>query len=141
MIVQSVPNSFKQELILGIHDFTTSTGDVFKLALFTSSASLNANTTAYSATNEVTGTGYVAGGAALVNVTPVVSNGIGIVSFSDVTWPASTITARGGMIYNSSKANRAVLILDFGSDRTTSATTFTVTFPAATSDSAILRLS
>lgn len=141
MIIQSVPNAFKQELALGIHNFTASTGDVFKLALYTSDASLDANTTVYSATNEVTGTGYVAGGATLVNITPIVSNGIGIASFADVVWPSSTITARGAMIYNSSKANRAVLILDFGSNRSTTNQTLTIAFPAFTSDSAILRMS
>jgi len=140
MIYQAACNSFKAEVAQGLHNFTTSTGNVFKLALYTSSASLSAATTAYTTTGEITGTGYTAGGKILTNVTPINSAGVGIVDFADAVWTAATFTARGGLIYNSTNSNRAVLVLDFGSDRTVTAGTFTVTFPEFTSSTAIIRL-
>lgn len=140
-ITQALANSFKQELLVATHNFTVTTGDVFKIALYTSAATLDASTTAYSATNEVTGTGYTAGGNTLTNVTPVLSSGTAICDFADTTWTTATITARGALIYNSSKSNKAVLILDFGSDKTATAGDFTIVFPTADSTNAIIRIS
>jgi len=153
-ITQAVCTSFKQELLQGIHNFTsgsgggttttTGSGNAFKVALYTSSASLGAGTTAYSGTNESSGTGYSAGGAALTNVTPTTSSTTALTDFADVTWSSSSITARGAVIYNSStaagSANRAVLVLDFGSDKSSSSGDFTITFPTADSSSAIIRI-
>ena len=153
-ITQAVCTSFKQELLQGIHNFTsgsgggttttTGSGNAFKVALYTSSASLGAGTTAYSGTNESSGTGYSAGGAALTNVTPTTSSTTALTDFSDVTWTSSSITARGAVIYNSStaagSANRAVLVLNFGSDKVSSSGDFTITFPTADSSSAIIRI-
>ena len=153
-ITQAMCTSFKQEMLQGIHNFTsgsgggtttsTGTGNAFKVALYTSSATLDATTTLYSATNATTGTAYVAGGAALTNVTPTTSSTTALTDFSDVTWSSSSITARGAVIYNSSTtagtANRAVLVLDFGSDKTSSSGDFTITFPTADSSSAIIRI-
>jgi len=153
-ITQAVCTSFKQELLQGIHNFTsgsgggtsttTGTGNAFKVALYTSSASLDASTTAYSATNEASGTGYSSGGAALTNVTPTTSSTTALTDFADVTWSSSSVTARGAVIYNSSttggSANRAVLVLNFGSDKASSSGDFTITFPTADSSSAIIRI-
>lgn len=139
-ITQAFCNSFKTEALTGLHNFTTTTGNAFKIALYTSSATLGASTTAYSTTNEVVGTGYSAGGAALTNVTPVLSGSTAIVDFADVTWSTSTITARGALIYNSTNSDRGVLVLDFGSDKSSSAGDFTVLFPAADASNAIIRL-
>jgi hypothetical protein len=153
-IDQGLVSSFKAEVLLGVHDFRASGGDTFKIALYTSSATLNANTTAYSATNEVSGTGYSAGGATLTSLGVSTANtsttvGGGYVDFSDVTWASSTITARGALIYNStpsansnsgaSLTNPAVAVIDFGSDKTTSGTTFRITFPAGNFTNAIIR--
>lgn len=139
-ITQALCTSFKVECLIGTHNFTNTTGDVFKIALFTSSATFSAATTAYAATNEVVGTGYTAGGATLTNVTPTSSGTTAFVDFSDVTWSTATITARGALIYNSSKSNKAVAVLDFGSDKTSTAADFVVTFPAADATNAIVRL-
>lgn len=140
-ITQGICNSFKAELATGTHDFTASTGDTFKLALFTSSATLSSATTAYSSSNEVSGTGYSAGGNTLTSVTPTLSGSTAILDFDDTSWSTATITARGALLYNSSKANRAVAIFDFGSDRISTASTFLITFPAADSSNAIIRIS
>lgn len=123
-IEQGPTTSFLLELLQGIHDLD---GDTLKIALYSSSASLDASTTAYSSTNEVSASGYTAGGASL---TATLANGTltGYVDFSDVSWSAS-LTARGALIYNSSKANRSIFVLDFGSDKVSSGT-FTITFPA-----------
>lgn len=153
-ITQALCTSFKQELLQGIHNFTsgsgggttttTGSGNSFKIALFTSSASLGAGTTAYSTSNEASGTGYTAGGAALTNVTPTTSSTTALTDFADVTFSSSSITARGALIYNSSttagSANRAVLVLDFGADKTSSSGDFTITFPTADASSAIIRI-
>ena len=153
-ISQAMCTSFKQELLQGIHNFTsgsgggttttTGSGNAFKVALYTSSASLGASTTAYSGTNEASGTGYSSGGAALTNVTPTTSSTTALTDFADVTWSSSSVTARGAVIYNSStaagSANRAVLVLDFGSDKASSSGDFTITFPTADSSSAIIRI-
>lgn len=138
-ITQATCTSAKVELLKGLHDFSVSGGDVFKLALYTSAATLSAATTAYSATNEVAGTAYVAGGATLTNIEPVSSGTTAWVDFADAVWSASTITARGGLIYNSTNGNRAVAVLDFGVDKTTSGSDFTVSFPTPDANNAILR--
>ena len=133
--------SFKVELLKGVHDFTNGTGDTFKMALYTSSATLDASTTAYSATNEVSGTGYTAGGETLTSVTPTNDGTTAVVDFADVTWSSSSITARGALIYNSTASgNPAVAVLDFGADKTSSASNFVVSIPSAFSDSAIVRI-
>ena len=139
-ITQAMPTSFKQEILVGTHNFTTSTGDTFKIALYTSSATLGAGTTAYSATNEVSGTGYTAGGNTLTTVTPTTSGTTALVDFADTSWSNASFTARGALIYNSSKSNKAVAVLDFGGDKTVSAGTFTIQFPAADSSNAIIRI-
>lgn len=138
-IVQGACTSFKEELLQAIHDFTS---DTFKIALYSSSASLGPNTTVYTAVAEISGTGYTSTGKALtISQVPVSAGGIAYVSFSDVSWESSTITARGALIYNSSKSNKAVAVLDFGSNKTTSGSTFTVNFPAPNQTSAIVRIS
>lgn len=139
-ITQAMPSSFKQELMEGVHDFTTHT---FKIALYTSSATLGASTTAYSATNEVSGTGYTAGGNTLTVTGGAVSlsGTTAYVDFTDSAWTDATITARGALIYNSTVAgNPAVAVLDFGSDKTASEGTFTVQFPNNDSGNAIVRI-
>ena len=139
-ISQAMCTSFKVELLTATHNFTNSTGDVFKIALYTSSATLGATTTAYSATNEVTGTGYTAGGNTLTNVTPTSSGTTAYTDFADTTWTTATITANGALIYNSSKSNKAVAVLAFGSDKTSTAGDFTIQFPVADASNAIIRL-
>jgi hypothetical protein len=134
--------SFKQELLVGTHNFTTSTGDVFKLALYTNSASFTAATTAYTATNEVANSGsYAAGGGALTNVTPTTSGTTAFADFDDLAFTSATITARGALIYNSSAAgDPTVAVLDFGSDKTSTTGTFTIQFPTADASNAIIRI-
>jgi len=139
-ITQAMCTSFKQELLTGTHNFTNSSGNTFKLALFTSSASLGAGTTAYSTSNEVSGTGYTAGGAALTNVTPTTSSTTALADFADLTFSSSSITARGALIYNSSASDKAVLVLNFGSDKASSSGDFTISFPTADASSAIIRI-
>lgn len=134
--------SFKVELMQAVHNFTASTGNTFKLALYTNSASFTAATTAYTATNEVGASGtYSAGGGVLTNVTPTSSGTTAFTDFADISFTSATITARGAMIYNDSAAgDPAVCILDFGSDKTSTAGTFQVVFPAADASSAIIRI-
>ena len=133
--------SFKVELLAGTHNFTTGTGDTFKLALYDNSAAFTAATTAYTATNEVSGTGYSAGGGTLTNVTPTSSGTTAFIDFDDLTFSTATITARGALIYNSSAAgNPAVCILDFGADKTSTAGDFTIVFPTANASNAIVRI-
>ena len=133
--------SFKVEILKAVHNFTNSTGNTFRCAMYTNSASFTAATTAYTATNEVTGTAYVAKGNALVNVTPTSTSTTAFTDFSDTTWSSSTITARGAMIYNdSATADPSVIILDFGSDKSSSSGDFTIVFPTADSTSAIIRI-
>lgn len=135
MIAQSQCTSFKAECYQGIHDLLN---DTIKMALYDSTADLSAATTAYTATGEITGTGYVAGGKVMTGVTINTSGSVAYVNFSNVVWTPAAFTARGALIYNSSKANRAIAVLDFGADKT-STTTFTVTMPANTSTSALIR--
>ena len=154
-ITQSMCTSFKAEILLAVHDFRPTGGDTFKLALYTSSATIDANTTAYSATNEATGTNYTAGGSALTNLGVVTSNntastGTGYTDFNDLTFANATITARGALIYNSTPSansnantaltNAAVCVLDFGADKTATAGDFTIIFPSATNTTAIIRI-
>ena len=135
MIAQTLTTSFKEQLLLAVHDFST---DTFNIALYTASANLGADTTVYSATGEVTGSGYVAGGIALTGTTVTVSGTTAFVDFASAVFTAS-VTARGALIYNATKGNKAVAVLDFGADKT-STTTLTVTMPANTSTSALIRL-
>jgi hypothetical protein len=137
MIVQGQTTSFKEELYEAIHDFTT---DTFKIALYTANATLNQDTTVYTTTGEITGTGYTVGGKALVAPTVNASDGTAYISFNNISWTSASFTVRGALIYNSSRANRSVAVLDFGSDKVTTST-FTITFPANTSTSAIIRSS
>ena len=139
-ISQALCTSFKVELMTGTHNFTTSTGNTFYLALYTSSATLGATTTAYSATNEASGTNYVAGGSALTNVTPTSSGTTAFTDFADLTFSTVTITANGCLIYNSSASNTAVAVLAFGADKTATAGNFTIVFPAADATNAIIRI-
>jgi hypothetical protein len=137
MITQALCSSFKQQILLGEHDLDT---DVIKIALYTSAATLSAATTAYSTSDEVVGTGYTAGGNTLTGATVSLTGTTAFVDFSDTTWTTATITARGALIYNSSKSNKAIAVLDFGSDKTSTAGSFTVQFPANDSSSAIVRI-
>lgn len=139
-ITQAMTTSFKKELMLGLHNFTITVGNNFKIALYTSGATMDATTANYSTTNEVVGTGYTAGGKALTNVTPTTSGTTAFTDFDDVVWTAASITARGALIYNADQANRSVAVLDFGSDFTSTAGNFTITFPTANASAAILRL-
>jgi hypothetical protein len=137
MITQTQTTSFKEELYEGVHNLLT---DTIKIALYTAFADLGADTTAYTTSNEITGTGYTAGGITLTGVTVLASDTTAFVSFNNASWPGATFTCRGALIYNASKANRSVAVLNFGSDRTVTNNTFTVTFPANTADSAIIRM-
>lgn len=139
MITQTLTTSFKTELLQGIHDFST---DTFKIALYYSTASLGADTTIYDplTTGEVSGTGYVSGGETLtVNPTPTSSGTIAYVSFDPAIWTGASFTTAGALIYNVSKSDKSVAVLNFGNDKTASGT-FTVTFPSATSTTAIIRI-
>jgi hypothetical protein len=139
-ITQAMCTSFKVELLTGTHDFTNSTGDTFKLALYTSSATLDASTTAYTVTNEASGTGYSAGGGTLTNVTPTSSGTTAFTDFADLTFSSATITARGCLIYNSTDSDKAVAVLDFGGDKTSTNGDFTIQFPTADASNAIIRI-
>ncbi len=135
-IAQTTVTSFKQEILLGVHDLDT---DTLKLALYVASADLNAATTVYTATGETSGTGYVAGGNTLTGVTVLVSGTTAYVDFADTEWSPAVFTARGGLIYNASKGNKAIAVLDFGADKTAT-TTFTVQMPSNTATSALIRV-
>ena len=140
-ITQSLATSFKVDLLSGTMDFTAGTGDTFKMALYTSSATLGPTTTAYSATNEISGTGYTAGGNTLVvSQSPTSGGTTAFISFSNTTWTSASFTCRGALIYNSTDSNKAVAIFDFGSDKTVVAGTFTVSFPVADSTNAVIRI-
>jgi hypothetical protein len=140
----AICNSFKEQTLQGLHDFTPSTGDVFKLALYDSSASIGADTTSYAVgiSGQVPDTGqYVAGGGALVNALVSVNGTTAFVDFNDLSFTGVTLTARGALIYNTSEAAKAVAVLDFGGDKTATAGTFTVQFPDANDTQAIIRIS
>ena len=134
-ITTAVCNSYKQEILEGVHAST----DTYKIALFTDAATLGAATTAYASTNEVSGTGYTAGGVTLTGFTSGLSSGTAYITFSDASWANATITARGCLIYNSSKSNKAVAAFDFGGDITSTNGTFTVDLPVAGA-SALIRI-
>lgn len=144
-ITTAMCTSFKKELLEGKHDFNLSGGDTFKIALFTSSATLGASTTDYSTSNEVVGTGYSAGGNTLTNVDPTTSGTTAFTDFADTTWSAATITANGALIYNTTTdggtgTTNAVCALAFGSDKTSTNGDFTIQFPAADASNAIIRI-
>ena len=134
MITQTATTSFKAELLQGIHDFDT---DTFKIALYLATADLGASTTVYAATGETSGTGYTAGGETMTGISV---NSAGFVNFANVSWNPAVFTARGALIYNSSKGNKSVAVLDFGSDKTAT-NTFLVQVPANTATSALIRFS
>lgn len=144
-ITQAMCTSFKQQLLEAVHDFRLTGGDTFKIALFTSSATLDATTTAYSSSNEVAnGNGYSTGGNTLTRVDPATSSTTAYTDFADTTWSASTITARGALIYNTTPThtytNPSVIVLDFGSDKSSTSGDFTIQFPAADASNAIIRI-
>jgi hypothetical protein len=134
---QTLTTSFKQDILLGVHDLET---DDIKMALFLATADLGAATTVYTTTGETSGTGYTAGGLTLTGVTVLTSGTTAYVDFADPSWDPADFTARGALIYNASKSNKAIAVLDFGSDKTTT-TTFTVQMPANTATSALIRIS
>tara|TARA_B110000503_G_C7014508_1_gene357129 strand:+ start:114 stop:533 length:420 start_codon:yes stop_codon:yes gene_type:complete len=139
MIVQGQCAIFKQNLLSGLENFATGTTQVYRIALYTADAELNATTLEYTTLNEVVGTGYVAGGEILVPIVPASLNSTAYVSFDNAIWLASSFLCRGALIYNST-TNAAVAVLDFGSDKTASGT-FTVTFPPSTATTAVIRIS
>ena len=142
-ITSAICNSFKQEILVGTHNFTASSGHTFKIALFTSSATLNKSTTAYSTSNEISntsGSAYSAGGATLTSVTPVASSTTAVCDFADVSFTDASFTANGALIYNSSASNAAVCSIAFGSDKTVTSGTFTIQFPTADATNAIIRI-
>jgi hypothetical protein len=140
MIVQTQCTVFKVNLLKGLENFNTGSPYTYKIALYNANADLDATTTVYTTQNEVTGTGYTAGGSALTPTVPTSSNVTAFINFANVTWPSSSFTARGALIYNSN-TSAAVAVLNFGSDKTVSNQTFTVTFPASTADTAVIRIS
>jgi len=133
--------SFKKELLEAVHNFKNSGGSTFKLALYDNNASFTAATTAYTATNEISGTGYSAGGGTLTRVDPSDSGTTALTSFANLTFSTATITARGALIYNDSAAgDPSVIVLDFGSDKTSTAGDFTIVFPTVNASDAIIRI-
>ena len=139
MIVQGQTTIFKQNLLSGLENFAVGTPYVYRIALYTANAELNAATLVYTTLNEVVGTGYVAGGEILVPIVPASLNSTAYVSFDNAIWLASSFLCRGALIYNDT-TNAAVAVLDFGSDKTASGT-FTVTFPPSTATTAVIRIS
>jgi hypothetical protein len=149
-ITQGIANSFKQQLMLAVHDFRPTGGDTFKLALYTSTATLSASTTAYSATNEVTSVNYTAGGATLTNLGTALSGSTAFLDFADVTFTNVTLTTRGALIYNSTPSaadnsnvaltNPAVCVLDFGGDKQAVAGDITIIFPTPSATTALIRI-
>jgi hypothetical protein len=144
-ISQAMCTSFKQQLLQGQHNFTASTGHTFKLALYTSAATLDATTTNYSSTNEASGSGYTAGGGTLTNVTPTTSGTTAFTDFADLTFSSATITANGALIYNTTTdggtgTTDAVVVLAFGGDKTSTNGDFTIQFPTADAANAIIRI-
>jgi hypothetical protein len=140
----AITNSFKEDLLTGVHDFAVSTGDVYKLALYDSSASIGADTTSYAVgiAGQVGDTGqYAAGGGALVNALVSLNGTTAFVDFDDLSFTGVTLTARGALLYNTSETNKSVCVLDFGGDKTATAGTFTIQFPAANDTQAIIRIS
>ena len=143
-ITSAVCTSFKVELLKGVHDFTATTGNTFKIALYTSDATLGASTTAYTTSNEITntsGTAYTAAGATLTSVTPVASSTTAVCDFADVSYSSATFTANGALIYNdTATGDPACVAIAFGGDKTVTSGTFTIQFPTADATNAIIRL-
>ena len=142
-ITSAICNSFKTEILKAVHNFTASSGNTFNIALYTSSATLNKSTTAYSTSNEISntsGSAYVAGGKALTSVTPALSTDTACCDFADISYTSASFTANGCLIYNDTNADRAVCAVAFGSDKTVSSGTFTIQFPAADASNAIVRI-
>ena len=139
-IIQSLCTSFKKELMEAKHNFLSSGGNTFKIALYSDSASLDGKTTVYTTTGEITGTNYTAGGETLTSVDPSSSGTTALVDFADISWTDASFTCRGALVYNSSVGNRAVMVLDFGLDKTVTSGTFTVSFPNADGSNAIIRI-
>ena len=142
-ITSAVCNSFKTEVLQALHNFTASSGNSFKLALYTSSASLGAGTTAYATTNEISntsGSAYSAGGKTIVSVTPALDGSTACCDFADISFTSASFTANGCLIYNDTQADKAVCVVAFGGDKTVSSGTFTIQFPTADASNAILRI-
>ena len=142
-ITSAICTSFKVELLKGVHDFTATTGNTFKIALYDSDATLGASTTAFTTSEEITntsGTAYTSGGATLTSVTPVADSTTAVCDFADVSYTSASFTANGALIYNSSDSNAAVCAIAFGSDKTATNGTFTIQFPTADATNAIIRL-
>ena len=142
-ITSAVCTSFKQEILVGTHNFTATSGNAFKIALYTSSASLGAGTTAYSTSNEITnssGTAYTAGGASLTSVTPTTDGTTAVCDFADVSFSSASFTANGALIYNDTQSDKAVAVIAFGGDKTVTSGTFTIQFPTADATNAIIRI-
>ena len=142
-ITSAICTSFKQEILVGTHNFTATSGNTFKIALYTSDASLGAGTTAYSTSNEITnssGTAYTAGGATLTSVTPTLDSSTAVCDFADVSFSSASFTANGALIYNDTQSDKAVAVIAFGGDKTVSSGTFTIQFPTADATNAIIRI-
>ena len=142
-ITSAICTSFKQEILVGTHNFTASSGNTFKLALYQSDASLGASTTAYSTSEEITntsGSAYTAGGKALTSVTPVLDGSTAVCDFADISFTSASFTANGCLIYNDTQSDKAVCVVAFGGDKTVSSGTFTIQFPAAAASTAIVRI-
>lgn len=139
-ITQAICSSFKQQVLEGLHNFDSSGGDTFKIALYTSSANLDSATTVYTTSGESSGTGYTAGGEDLTNVGVSLSGTTAYLDFDDVTWAAATISAAGALIYNSTQGNKAVAVLSFGATYSSTNGNFQITFPANTSTTAVILL-
>ena len=142
-ISSAICNSFKQEILVGTHNFTASSGNSFKLALYQSDASLGAGTTAYSTSEEITntsGSAYTAGGKAITSVTPVLDGSTAVCDFADISFTSASFTANGCLIYNDTQSDKAVCVVAFGGDKTVSSGTFTIQFPAAAASTAIVRI-
>ena len=140
-ITSAICNSFKTEILKGVHNFTASSGDTFNLALYTSSASLGAGTTAYTTSEEISGSGYTAKGNALTSVTPALDSSTAVCDFADTSFTSASFTARGCLIFNdSASGDPAVCAIDFGSDKTVTSGTFTIQFPTADASNAIIRI-
>jgi hypothetical protein len=136
-LTQGLTTSFKTQILNGVHALTT---DVLYIALYTSTASLDDTTTVYTTTGEASGSGYSAGGILVTGVTVTSSNKVAYVSFTNPSWPSSTITARGALLYNASRSNASIAVLDFGADKSSSNSTFTLTLPSATYSTALIRI-
>ena len=137
MITAGLTTSFKREVLLGIHDLDT---DVLKIALYTADANLGPDTTVYSATNEVSGTGYTAGGEVLLNVVVQQGNGTGYATFDDPSWPGANFTTRGALIYNYTKGNKSIGVFNFGTDQSMTNQVFTIQLPADNPETAVIRI-